>query len=352
MTKVLMKGNEALAESAIRAGARFYSGYPITPQTEILEYLSWRMPEVGGEFVQTESELSGINMLLGAASAGARAFTSTSGPGFSLMQEGISYIVAADLPLVIINVMREGSGLGNIGASQGDYWQMTRGGGHGDYRAIVLAPNNVQESADLMTLAFDLAEKYRHPVFISSDAAIGQMVEGVELPEYQEHNIDKFDWAVRGWGNPDAPPRTIQNIYFLDEDYEDKLRNKYRRIKEDEQRWESIAVDDADFVLVAYGISSRMCKEAVGESRKKGLKLGLIRLITLWPFPDKAFLDVNSDVKGYLSVEMSTLGQIKDDIRLATDCRVPVESYGSMQALPETDDIIGKAEEMLRKVEK
>ncbi len=347
MAKVLMKGNEAIAEAALRAGSRFYSGYPITPQTEILEYLSWRMPEVGGEVVQTESELSGINMLLGAASAGARAFTSTSGPGFSLMQEGLSYIVAADLPLVVINVMREGSGLGNIGASQGDYWQMTRGGGHGDYRMIVLAPANVQESANLISDAFDLAEKYMHPVLIASDAAIGQMVEGVELPEFKDHDINKFDFAVRGCKKGDRP-RSIQNIYFLDDQYEDHLREKYATITKNEQRWESLYVDDADIVLVAYGISSRMCKEAVRAARDQGIKLGLIRLITLWPFPENAFKEVNPNVLGYLTVEMSTLGQIADDVRLATQCNKPVSSFGSMMALPESDGIIEKALEMMK----
>ena len=196
MSKILLKGNEALAEAALAAGCRFYSGYPITPQTEILEYLSWRMEEVGGEFVQAESELSGINMVLGAAAAGARALTTSSGPGFSLKQEGISYLVAADLPAVIVNVMRIGTGLGDISQGQGDYWQMTRGGGHGDYRTIVLAPASVQENADLMEVSFDLAEKYRHPVLIASDAAIGQMIEAVEIPEFKEHDIDKFDWTV------------------------------------------------------------------------------------------------------------------------------------------------------------
>lgn len=345
MKKVLMKGNEAIAEAALRAGCRFYSGYPITPQTEILEYLSWRMPEVDGEFVQTESELSGINMLLGAASAGARAFTSTSGPGFSLMQEGLSYIVSADLPVVIINVMREGSGLGNIGASQGDYYQMTRGGGHGDYHTIVLAPSNVQESANLMYDAFDLAEKYLHPVLIASDAAVGQMVEGVELPAFKDHDINMFDWAVRGCEKGDKP-RTIQNIYFMDDDYEEHLRLKYKRIVSDEQRWESIRVDDADIVLVAYGISARMCKEAVKTARNNGFKLGLIRPITLWPFPEKAFHGVNPKVKGYLSVEMSILGQMVDDIKLATGCKKPVQNFGSMMSLPEADDIVEKAKAM------
>ncbi|MDR0621849.1 MAG: 3-methyl-2-oxobutanoate dehydrogenase subunit VorB [Deltaproteobacteria bacterium] len=349
MAKTLMKGNEALAETALRVGCRFFCGYPITPQSEIMEYLSWRMAEVGGEFVQTESELSAINMLMGAAAVGARAFTSSSGPGFSLMQEGISYIVAADLPLVVVNVMREGSGLGNIGASQGDYWQMTRGGGHGDYRTIVLAPAGVQETSNLMAESFDLAEKYRHPVLICSDAAVGQMVEPVTLPELREHDINKYDWALRGC-KPGDEIRTIQNVYFLDEDYENHLRQKYADIEANEQRWESIEIADAELVLVSYGISSRFCKEAVRNARSAGFKLGLIRLITLWPFPVKAFAEVSPSTKAFLSVEMSTLGQLVDDIRLATGCAHPVDHYGSMMALPETKGIIGKAQAVLKKV--
>jgi 2-oxoglutarate ferredoxin oxidoreductase subunit alpha len=349
MTKILMKGNVALAESALRVGCRFLCGYPITPQSEILEYLSWRMPEVGGKFVQTESELSAINMLMGAAAVGARTFTSSSGPGFSLMQEGISYIVAADLPLVVVNVMREGSGLGNIGASQGDYWQMTCGGGHGDYRTIVLAPAGVQETSDLMALAFELAEKYLHPVLIGSDAAIGQMVEPVELPEVRSHDINKYDWALRGC-KPGDEIRTIQNVYFLNEDYENHLRSKYSSIETNEQRWESINVEDADIVLVSYGISSRFCKEAIRVARSQGIKLGLIRLITLWPFPVKAFREVNTAVKAFLTVEMSTLGQLVDDAHLATGCAFPVDHYGSMMALPETKGIIEKAQAFLKEV--
>ena len=213
MAKVLMKVNEALAESALRAGCRFFSGYPITPQTEILEYMSWRMKEVGGEFVQTESEVAGINMLFGAAAAGARALTSSSGPGFSLKQEGISYLCGTELPAVIADVMRIGSALGNVFQGQGDYWQLTRGGGHGDYRTIVLAPNSVQENADMAYEAFDLAEKYRHPVIVASDAAIGQMVEAVELKEFKEHDINTYDWAVRG-RKDDEPKRTAENVYY------------------------------------------------------------------------------------------------------------------------------------------
>ena len=288
MSKQLMKGNEALAEAALRAGCRFYSGYPITPQTEILEYLAKRMDEVGGTFVQTESELAGINMLLGAAAAGARALTSSAGPGFSLNQEGISYLVAADLPAVIINVMRIGTGLGDIAQGQGDYWQMTRGGGHGDYRTIVLAPASVQENCDMMTTAFDLAEKYRHPVLVASDAAIGQMVEGVELKDFVDHDIDQYDWAIRGCKAGQAP-RKVQNVYYTNPQYPEFLRSKYQAIEDNEQRWESYQAEDADVVLVAYGISSRISKEAVNMARAEGFKLGLIRPITLWPYPVKAF---------------------------------------------------------------
>lgn len=347
MSKILLKGNEALAEAALAAGCRFYSGYPITPQTEILEYLSWRMEEVGGEFVQAESELSGINMVLGAAAAGARALTTSSGPGFSLKQEGISYLVAADLPAVIVNVMRIGTGLGDISQGQGDYWQMTRGGGHGDYRTIVLAPASVQENADLMAVSFDLAEKYRHPVLIASDAAIGQMIEAVEIPEFKEHDIDKFDWTVKGCRKGDEH-RKIQNVYYTHPDYESYLLNKYKEIEETEQRYETIQVEDAEVVLVAYGISSRVCLETVEMARSKGLKVGLIRPITLWPFPVKAFEEAGN-ARLFLSVEINILGQMVDDIRLAVNDKVPVAHYGSIFDIPESEGIIEKIEKWLKK---
>lgn len=350
MAKVLMKGNEALAEAAIRAGCRFYSGYPITPQTEILEYLSWRMEEVGGTFVQTESELAGVNMLLGAAAAGARALSSSAGPGFSLKQEGISYLVAADIPAVIIDVMRIGTGLGDIAQGQGDYWQLTRGGGHGDYHTIVLAPASVQENCNMMETAFELAEKYRHPVLIASDAAIGQMVEGVELPEMHEHDIDKYDWAVRGCKHGTAP-RKVQNTYYTRPDYVDYLRAKYADMEENEQRWESYMVEDAEVVLVAYGISSRISKEAVDVAREQGIKLGLIRPITLWPFPVKAF-DECKAAKALMTVEINILGQMTDDVKLAVKNRLPVDFYGTFFGLPETEEIIAKAKSLLEKEDK
>ena len=350
MSKVLMKGNEAFAESCIRAGCRFFSGYPITPQTEILEYMSWRMEEVGGAFIQTESELAGVNMAFGAASAGARALTTSAGPGFSLKQEGISYLCGSDVPAVIADVMRIGSALGDIFQGQGDYWQLTRGGGHGDYRTIVLAPASVQENADLAYLAFDLAEKYRHPVIIGSDAAIGQMAEPVELHEMREHNIDEFDWAVHGRRKGEKQ-RVITNVYYQmgADNYMTYLREKYTQIEANEQRWESVCTEDAEIVLVAYGISSRVSKEAVKVARRRGMKLGLIRPITLWPFPKKAFDALGEQVKGFLCVEMSILGQMRDDVVLACGNRRPVEDYGEFANVPSVDVILEMAGEMLRK---
>lgn len=347
MEKVLMKGNEALAEAAIRAGCRFYSGYPITPQTEILEYMAWRMPEAGGTFVQTESELAGINMLYGGSAAGVRAMTSSSGPGFALLQEGISYLCAADLPAVLVNVMRIGNGLGDIAQGQGDYWALTRGGGNGDYRTIVLAPNSVQEGMDLVAEAFELSEKYLHPVIIGSDAAIGQMMEEVELPEMREHDINAYDWSVKGTRKGDKH-KVVSNVCFYGhKDYENYLWNKYKEIEENEQRWESVAVEDAEIVTVAFGISSRICKEAVKLARAAGIKLGLIRPITLWPFPEKAFRELGPDVKALISVEMNILGQMVEDIRTATQFKYPVESYRTFFDVPDSERIVEMAKETL-----
>ncbi|MCL2865637.1 MAG: 3-methyl-2-oxobutanoate dehydrogenase subunit VorB [Lachnospiraceae bacterium] len=348
MAKVLMKGNDALAEAALAAGCRFYSGYPITPQTEILEYLSWRMDEVGGEFIQAESELAGINMVHGAAAAGARAFTTSSGPGFSLKQEGISYLAAADLPAVVVDVMRIGTGLGDISLGQGDYWQLTRGGGHGDYRTLVLAPASVQESVDLMIASFDLAEKYLHPVLIASDAAIGQMIEAVEIPEAVEHDIDQFEWSIKGC-KAGTEPRKVQNIYYHHPDYEGFLTNKYAEMEANEQRYEAFEVEDAEIVLVAYGISSRICREVVDVGRAQGVKIGLIRPITLWPFPIKAF-ELAKSAKAFLTIEMSILGQMVDDVRLAIGDACPVDHYGSIFEIPETDGVLQAAIAFLNKV--
>ncbi|MBE6030618.1 MAG: 3-methyl-2-oxobutanoate dehydrogenase subunit VorB [Clostridiales bacterium] len=347
-----MKGNEALAEAALRAGSRFYSGYPITPQTEILEYLSWRMPEVGGFFVQAESELCGINMVFGAAAAGARAFTTSSGPGYSLKQEGISYLAGSDLPAVIIDVMRIGSALGDIFMGQGDYWQLTKGGGHGDYRNIVLAPNSVQENVDHVFLAFDLAEKYLHPVIIASDAGIGQMMEPVELPDFIDYDKTKHDsWRVKG--NPTLKAEdmaNVTNVYYKMSnpdfaekigysDYPTYLKDKYAAIEENEQRWESYMVEDAEAVIVAYGSSSRIAKETVNIAREQGFKLGMIRPITLWPFPKKAFEECKA-VKAYATVEVNILGQMKDDVEAAIKYSVPVGFVGDFFKVPDPDVII------------
>lgn len=350
MSKELMKGNEAFAEACLRAGCRFFSGYPITPQTEILEYMSWRMREVGGQFIQTESELAGINMLIGAAACGMRALTTSSGPGFSLKQEGISYLCGYDIPAVIVNVMRIGSALGDIFQGQGDYWQLTRGGGHGDYRTIVLAPSCVQENADFAKIAFELAEKYTHPVVIGSDAAIGQMVEPVELPDMEEHDENTYPWAIRGCKHDESARYIVNTYYKMGADkYAVYLKNKYDSIVANEQRWESVGIEDAEIVLVAYGISSRVSKSAVKIARSEGVKLGLIRPITLWPFPQKAFSQVGNKVKGYLTVEMNILGQMVDDVVLACGNRHPVEFYGEFSNVPSEKIIIDRATEMLKK---
>ena len=348
MAKVLMKGNEALAEACLRAGCRFFSGYPITPQTEILEYMSWRMEEVGGQFIQTESELAGINMVFGAAACGARALTTSSGPGFSLMQEGISYLCADEVPCVLANVMRIGSGLGDIFQGQGDYWQLTRGGGHGDYRTIVLAPSGVQETCDLAYGAFDLAEKYRHPVILGSDAAIGQMLEPVELPEMRQHSVDAYPWAIRGRRKGEAKKVIMNTFYAMGtEAYPAYLLEKYRAMEENEQRWQCVCTRDAEIILVAYGISARIAKEAVELARARGMKLGLIRPITLWPFPRQAFEALGEGVKGFLCVEMSILGQLAEDVRLACRDRVPVEHWGAFGSVPDSEEIVARAAEML-----
>ena len=349
MEKVLMKGNEALAEAALRAGCRFYSGYPITPQTEILEYLSWRMAEVGGQFIQTESELGGVNMLYGAAATGARAMTSSSGPGFALQHEGISYLCAADLPAVLIDVMRIGNGLGDIAQGQGDYWAVTRGGGNGDYRTIVLAPNSVQEGMDLVRDAFDLAEKYLHPVIIASDAAIGQMMEIVQLPEMHEHDINAYDWSVKG-SKIGEQHKVVSNVCFYGhKNYEEYLSGKYQTITDNEQRWESYMTEDAEVITVAFGISSRIAKEAVRMARTQGFRLGLIRPITLWPYPNKAFEHLAPDFKGFVCVEMNILGQMVDDLKLATDSRYPIDSYGTFFDVPDPEVIVKKARELAGK---
>ncbi len=347
MDYVLMKGNEAIAEAALRAGCRFYAGYPITPQSEILEYMSVNMEKRGGIFIQGENEIASMSMLYGAAACGVRCMSSSSGPGFDLKQEEISYLSAAELPAVVVNAMRYGLGDGEITAGQDSYWVSTRGGGHGDKRLIVLAPASVQECADLTYLAFDLAEKYRNVVEILSDGAVCQMIEKCYLPEAKEHDMNKFDWALTGKPRDQKKNKAYNVSYYEGYDsYNPRIRNKLHTMFRDEQRWESFMVEDAEIVLVAYGISSRVCRSAVRQARKEGLKLGLIRPITVWPYPRKAFENVPDSVKAYVSVEMSLTSQMGEDIILASHGDRPLYGYLTAKELPTVEGIIDYCREI------
>ena len=322
--KVLMKGNEAIAEAAIRAGCRHYFGYPITPQTEVAAYMAKRMPKIGGTFLQAESEISAINMVYGVAGTGKRVMTSSSSPGVSLKQEGISYIAGADLPALIVNVQRGGPGLGGIQPSQSDYFQATKGGGHGDYHLIVLTPASVQEMADMTALAFDLADKYRMPAMLLADGTMGQMMEPVELPEEKVNETEK-PWAVTGTRN-ERKHNIINSLYLVPEELEKtnfERYEKYKYIEENEVRYESYLMEDAEYCIVAFGIAARVSKNAVNELRRQGVKAGLIRPITVWPFPKKPIKEAADKVKAFVSVELS-MGQMIEDIRLAQDCKKPV----------------------------
>ncbi len=326
--KVLMKGNEAIAEAAIRAGCMHYFGYPITPQTELAAYMAKRMPKVGGTFLQAESEIAAINMVYGVASTGKRVMTSSSSPGVSLKQEGISYLAGADLPALIVNVQRGGPGLGGIQPSQSDYFQATKGGGHGDYHLIVLTPASVQEMADLTFLAFDLSDKYRVPAMLLADGTMGQMMEPVVLPEPHASVIDK-PWAVTGT-QMKRKHNIINSLYLVPEELEKtniERFERYKTIEENEARYECFMTDDADIVVVAFGIAARVSKNAVAAARKEGIKAGLIRPITVWPFPKKPIAELAEKVKGFISVELS-MGQMIEDIRLAASCKCPVELCG------------------------
>ena len=344
----LMKGNEAIAEAALRAGCRFYAGYPITPQSEILEYMADHMEERGGIFIQGENEIASMSMLYGAAACGARCMSSSSGPGFDLKQEEISYPSAAGLPAVIVNAMRYGLGDGEITAGQDSYWVSTRGGGHGDKRLLVLAPASVQECADLTYLAFDLAEKYRNVVEILSDGAICQMIEKVYLPEAKEHDMDKFDWTLTGKPRDQKKNKAYNLSYYMGyEKYNAYMREKIETMYREEQRWESFMTEDAELVLVAYGISSRVCRTAVRQARKNGVKLGLIRPITVWPYPRKAFEAMPESVKGYVSVEMSLTSQMGEDILIATKYSKPLYGYLTSKDLPTAEGIIDYCKEVM-----
>lgn len=326
--KVLMKGNEALAESAMRAGCKFFFGYPITPQTELAAYMAKQMPKAGGTYLQAESEIAAINMVYGASAAGARVMTSSSSPGISLKGEGISYMAGADLPGVIINVQRGGPGLGGIQPSQADYWQATRALGHGDFHLIVYAPSTVQEMADYVFTAFDVADKYLTPVMILADGMLGQMMEPVELPEPKNDRAEK-PWATTGHKGKRAH-NVANSLYLVAEDLERTNKERFERyeaVKRDEQRYETFLTDDAEIVLVAFGASARIARSAVMAARERGIKAGLIRPITLWPFPTDAIEEVISHAKMFLSVEMN-MGQMVDDVRLAVAGRAPVEFFG------------------------
>ncbi|ABB13953.1 3-methyl-2-oxobutanoate dehydrogenase subunit VorB [Carboxydothermus hydrogenoformans] len=346
MGKVLFKGAEAIAEAAIRSGCKFFFGYPITPQTEVAEYMAKRLPQVGGVYLQAESEVSAINMVFGAAATGARVMTSSSSPGVSLKQEGISYIAGAELPCVVVNIMRGGPGLGCIQAAQSDYFQAVKGGGHGDYKNIVLAPSTVQEAVDLVSLAFDLADKYRNPVMILGDAVLAQIMEPIELPE-EKKELPEKPWAITGCSNREQ--NIITSSYPVPEDLEavnERLNAKYKQIIKEEQRWEEDGVDDAELVFVAYGTSARIAKDAVETLRNKGKKVGLIRPITLWPFPKKAFKNRMAGKK-ILVVEMSK-GQMVEDVEIAVKGQGEIYFYGRTGGIvPYVEEVLEVAEAIL-----
>ena len=343
----LVQGNVAVAEGAVQAGLDCYFGYPITPQNQIPEYLSWRLPQAGGVFLQAESELASINMVLGAASTGARAMTSSSGPGISLMQEGISFLAGMELPAVIVDVMRCGPGLGGIKPTQGDYYQATRGGGHGDYHTLVLAPGNAQEMFDLTYEAFDLADKYRNPVLVFADAILGQMKEPAILePIHPPLEMDK-PWMMSGAQG--RPIRNIRSMYLEGDDQEElnyTLREKYERVKRDEQRFEARWTEDADYAVVAFGTSSRISLNAVRQARQEGLQVGLFRPITLFPFPVDGLRALSEHVKRILVVEMN-LGQMVDDVRSTVLPDVKVEFHGRPGGgLPTPEEVVAKLKEL------
>jgi len=326
--RTLMTGNEAIGEAAIRAGVDAYYGYPITPQNELTAYMSLRMPEEGGVFIQSESELAAINMVMGSAVSGKRSMTSSSSPGISLKQEGISYMAGMELPGVIVNVVRGGPGLGNIGPAQSDYWQSTRGGGHGDYRTICLAPSTVQECVDLVFLAFDLADKYRNPALILADGRLGQMMEPVTFDHLPRPAPPEKPWALTGAKGRE--PQSIKSLLLKDNELEDlnfRLGEKYAEIERSEIRFEETGMDDAEVCIVAYGTSARVAKESMASARAEGLRVGMIRPISLWPYPYAPIRAAADKVRFFLVPEMS-MGQMIEDVRLAVEGRRPVYHTG------------------------
>lgn len=341
MAKQLLKGNEAFAEAAVRAGIEGFFGYPITPSTEFLEYMSKRMPELGRAFVQAESEVAAINMVYGAACAGKRTMTASSSPGISLMMEGISYIAGTEVPAVVVNVMRGGPGLGNIAPSQGDYYQMAKGGGHGDYFPIVLAPATVQEAIDYIVLAFDLAEKYRSIVLVVVDGNIGQMMEPAELPPMREIPTKSPDWAVRGAKG--RKPNILSSIYInpVDEEIINiRLLKRWLEIEKNEVRYEEILMDDAEIAVIGFGTAGRVSSSAIQKARSENIKVGLFRPITLSPFPKKEISEISKKVRRILVVEMNS-GMMLEDVKAAVQGKIPVEFYGRMGGVtPFPDEIL------------
>lgn len=348
--KVLMKGNEAIGEAAIRSGCKHFFGYPITPQTELSAYMAKKMPKIGGVFLQAESEVAAINMVYGASAAGVRAMTSSSSPGISLKAEGISYLAGGDLPCVIVNIVRGGPGLGGIQPAQSDYFQATRGGGHGDYHLIVLAPNSVQELAYLTADAFNLSDEYRIPVMILGDGTLGQMMEPVDFDSLPEPVFAEKPWAATGTDNK-REKNVVETLFLEASELEAHVlerEKKYDVVKANLQRWEEHDTADADVIISSYGITSRVVETAVKILRDEGIKVGVIRPITLWPFPKKAYKNVNP--KAFLSVEMST-GQMIEDIKLACECKVPVYFCGRTGGIiPTPDEVVQKVKDILKEV--
>lgn len=343
--RFLMKGNEALAEAAIRAGCKHFFGYPITPQTELAAYMSKRMPKIGGTYLQAESELAAANMVLGASAAGVRAMTSSSSPGISLKTEAISYMAGSDVPALIINVQRGGPGLGGIQPSQADYWQATKATGHGDFQILVFAPATVQEMVDLVSDAFDMADKYRMPAMILADGMLGQMMEPVEFKDEGEKVLPERPWAASGHQNK-RKHNVVNSLYLTPQALENLVVERferYEKIKATEQRVSEYLTEDADIILVAFGASARVAHSAVDMARAQGIKAGLIRPITLWPFPTDCLKKAAKTAKGFLSVEMN-MGQMVDDVKLAIDCSRPVKFFGR------TGGVIPTPNEILEKI--
>lgn len=349
MSKVLMKGNEAIGAAAIKAGCKAFFGYPITPQNEIPEYMSREMPKSGGVFVQAESEVAAINMVYGAAGCGVRVMTSSSSPGIALKQEGISYIAGAELPAVIVNIVRGGPGLGGIQPAQSDYNQATRGGGNGDYKLLVYAPANLQEMVDLVQESFDKADYYRNPVMVVGDGMIGQMMEPIEFKEIPKMELPEQPWATTGTGGT-RKPNVINSLFLKPEELElhnIHLTKKINTMKANEQRFESYNMENPQVICVAYGTTSRIVKNAIKALKEEGIEIGLIRPITLWPFPEKAFETLPETAKAILSVEMS-MGQMIDDIKIVSNGRLPVDFYGrSGGMIPTPEAIIEKLRVMV-----